>query len=128
MKFKSYRGMNDFVCETENTCSMSSSLEASRYQIENERPVRSEQLVTAAPPSDSLDEYVQQIKQLQQKLSQNEDERTLLRERLNEVELEFRKSLDDHSSVLNNYERQLQSIVQERNTLLEQQVGQSAER
>jgi hypothetical protein len=73
-------------------------------------------------------EYEKQIKQLQQKLSQNEDERSLLRERLNEIELEFRKTLDDHSSISAKYEEQLRSAVQERNALVEQQVLQSAER
>ena len=105
-----------------------SSLEACRYQIENERPVRSEQLVTAAPPSDTTDEYEKQVQQLRQKASQHEDERTLLRERLNEVELEFAKATEDHSSTLTMYEEQLQSLVQERNTLAEQQALQSAER
>jgi predicted nucleic acid-binding Zn-ribbon protein len=81
------------------------------------------------PSSQStIEDYEKQIKQLQQNLSENEDERTLLRQRLNEVELEFRKTLDDHSSTSAMYEEQLQSIVQERNALVEQQVLQSAER
>jgi len=75
-----------------------------------------------------IGDYEKQIKQLQQKLSQNEDERTLLRQRLNEVKLEFRKTLDDHSSTSAMYEEQFQSVVQERNTLVEQQALQSAER
>ncbi len=75
-----------------------------------------------------IGDYEKQIKQLQQKLSQNEDERSLLRQRLNEVELEFRKTLDDHSSTSAMYEEQFQSVVQERNTLVEQQALQSAER
>jgi predicted negative regulator of RcsB-dependent stress response len=74
-----------------------------------------------------IEDYEKQIGQLQQALSQNEDERTLLRQRLNEVELEFRKTLDDHSSTSAMYEEQFQSLVQERNTLLEQQVLQSVE-
>ena len=72
-------------------------------------------------------DYESQIKELKEKLSQNEDERSLLRERLNEVELELRKTFDDHSSVLNKYEEQLQSAVQERNALVEQQAIQSTE-
>jgi flagellar biosynthesis chaperone FliJ len=47
--------------------------------------------------SANIENYEKQIKQLQQNLSQKDDERTLLRERLNEVELEFRKILDDHA-------------------------------
>ena len=104
-----------------------SSVEAYRYQIENERPVRSEPLVTASAPS-VVDEYEQQIKELQKKLSQYEDERQLLRERLNEIELEFSKANDDRSSVSAMYEEQLQSLSRERDTLIEQQAAQSAER
>ena len=95
-----------------------SSVEAYRYQIENERPVRSEPLVTASAPS-VVDEYEQQIKELQKKLSQYEDERQLLRERLNEIELEFSKANDEKSTVSAMYEEQLKSIIQERNALVE---------
>ncbi len=68
-----------------------------------------------------IDDYQKQINQLQKKLSANEDERTLLRERLNEVELEFRKTLDDRTSTITTYEEKLRSLV-------EQQALQSAER
>jgi hypothetical protein len=78
-------------------------------------------------PSTIVEDYEKQIKQLQQKLSQNEDERSLLRERLNEVELEFTRTIDDRASTLAMYEDQLQSTVQERNALVQQQVLQSAE-
>ncbi len=76
----------------------------------------------------AIEDYEKEIKQLQQKLSQNEDERSLLRERLNEVELEFQKTFDDRTSTTAMYEEQLQSLVQERNALVEQQVIQSAQR
>ena len=95
-----------------------SSVEAYRYQIENERPVRSEPLVTASAPS-VVDEYEQQVRELQQELSQSEGERQLLRERLNEIELELNKANDEKSSVSAMYEEQLQSIIQERNALVE---------
>jgi predicted nucleic acid-binding Zn-ribbon protein len=75
-----------------------------------------------------IEDYQKQIGQLQQKLSHNEDERTLLRERLNEVELEFRKTFDDNTSTLTMYEEQLQSLVQERNALVEQQAHHSMDR
>ncbi len=78
-------------------------------------------------PSTIVEDYEKQIKQLQQKLSQNEDERSLLRERLNEVELEFTRTIDDRASTLAMYEDQLQSTAQERNALVQQQVLQSAE-
>jgi len=95
-----------------------SSVEAYRYQIENERPVRSEPLVTASAPS-VVDEYEQQVRELQQELSQSEDERQLLRERLNEIELELNKANDEKSTVSAMYEEQLKSIIQERNALVE---------
>ena len=74
------------------------------------------------------DDHERQIKQLQQKLSQNEDERSLLRERLNEVEVEFRQAIDDRASTIAMYEEQLQSLVQERNALVEQQELQAGDR
>ena len=76
----------------------------------------------------TIEDQQNQINQLQQKLSANEDERTLLRERLNEVELEFRKTLDDHTAIITMNEEQLESLVQERDALVEQQVLESAER
>ena len=74
------------------------------------------------------EDHEQQIKDLQQKLSRNEDERSLLRERLNEVELEYREAIDDRASTLAMYEEQLQSLVQERNALVEQQQTRSVDR
>jgi flagellar biosynthesis chaperone FliJ len=75
-----------------------------------------------------IEDYQKQINQLQQKLSQNNDERTLLRERLNEVELELSKTSEDRTSTLAMYEQQFEAIVQERDTLVEQQALQSAEK
>ena len=75
-----------------------------------------------------IEDYEKQIHQLQQKLSQNNDERTLLRERLNEVELELSKTSDDRTSTLAMYEKQFESLVQERDVLFEQQALQSAEK
>ncbi|CAF4984732.1 unnamed protein product, partial [Rotaria sp. Silwood1] len=102
---------------------LQSSLDACRYQIENERQIKTQQLVNATPPSDDIsrsmiENYEKQIHQLQQKLSHNDEERSLLRERLNEVELEFRKTLDDRQSTTNMYEEQLQSLVHEREVLV----------
>ncbi len=71
-----------------------------------------------------VENYEKQIKQLQQNLSQKDDERTLLRERLNEVELEFRKALDDHALAV----RQCEAVTEEKNALVEQQILQSIER
>ena len=69
-----------------------------------------------------------EIHRLQQKLSQNEDERALLRERLDEVELEFGKLLEGRALTLTMYEEQLQSLVQERNALVEQHILESTEK
>ncbi|CAF4111061.1 unnamed protein product, partial [Rotaria sordida] len=85
---------------------LQSSLEACQYQIDNEHIIKTEKLVSTTPSVDdisqsTIEDYEKQIHQLQQKLSQNNDERTLLRERLNEVELEFRKTLDDRLSTTN---------------------------
>ncbi|CAF4696429.1 unnamed protein product, partial [Rotaria socialis] len=111
---------------------LQSSLDACRYQLENERPVQGQQLVCATPPSDeisqtNIENYEKQIRQLQQKLSQHDDEKSLLRERLNEVELELRKVLDDHTSTTALYDEQLQSLITERDAIVEQQIFQSNE-
>jgi flagellar biosynthesis chaperone FliJ len=95
------------------------SLHAYQSQLDNERPTTAEPVALAATSIDD-DDLHQLIQQLQQKLSQNDDERALLRERLNEVELEFGKTLEDRASTLTTYEEQLQSLVQERNALHEQ--------
>lgn len=76
----------------------------------------------------TLEDYEQQVKQLQQKLSQNENERKLLRERLNEVELEFQQTIDDRASTIAMYEQQLQSLVQQRSALVNQHQLQSMEK
>ncbi|CAM4859045.1 unnamed protein product [Rotaria socialis] len=112
---------------------LQSSLDACRYQLENERPVQSQQLVCATPPSDeisqtNIENYEMQIRQLQQKLSQHDDEKSLLRERLNEVELELRKVLDDHASTTAMYDEQLRSLITERDALVEQHALQSADK
>ena len=76
----------------------------------------------------AIDELEKEIKQLKQKLSQHEDERSLLRERLNEVELEFRQAIDDRASTIAMHEQHLQGLIQERNALAEQQQLQSDQR
>jgi hypothetical protein len=65
-----------------------------------------------------------EIDQLQNDLSQKDDERILLQERLNKVELELKKTLDDQTSTVSKY----QSLVNERNALIEQQTIHSTER
>ncbi|CAF4504594.1 unnamed protein product, partial [Rotaria sp. Silwood2] len=106
---------------------LQSSLQACQYQIDNEHDIKIEKSVSTTPSVNNIsqsviEDYKKQIHQLQQKLSQNDDERTLLRERLNEVELEFRKILDDRTTTTNMYEEQLQSLIQERDALVQQHV------
>ncbi len=74
--------------------------------------------------SAEIEDYQKQIEQLQKNLSQKDEEQILLGERLNEVELEFKKISDDHASTMARYE----SLVQERDALTKQQVLESADR
>jgi hypothetical protein len=71
-----------------------------------------------------MEDYRKQIEQLQLNLSEKDNERTLLSERLNEVELELRKTLDDHASTMTKFE----ILLEERDALVEQDVRRSAER
>ena len=77
--------------------------------------------------SSIIDNYENQIEQLRQNLSEKEDERISLAERLNQAELDLKKTVDDYRSTLNNYQEKLQSLTQERNALIEQQALHSAE-
>ncbi len=72
----------------------------------------------------STEDYQKQIEQLQQNLSENEKERNALSERLSEVELELRKTIDEHESTMSQYE----SLLEARDTLGEQAPLHSAER
>jgi hypothetical protein len=74
--------------------------------------------------SSLIQDYQKEIDQLQQSLSQKEGQQTLSQEHLNQVELELRKAVDSHALAMNQYE----SLIQERDALVEQQVLQSAER
>jgi septal ring factor EnvC (AmiA/AmiB activator) len=112
-------------------------VEAFQNELENERQMRREQLSAPPPPSanrlvtfnrsqnihsvtpllfsDSmLEEYQKYIEQLQQSLFEKDNEKNSLNQRLNELELELQKTIDDHTS-------KLQSIIQERDALIEQE-------
>jgi len=97
---------------------LDSSLETSQNELDNERRDKLEQL------SSQSENYQKQIEQLQQNLSEQDHERTSLSERLNEVELELKKAIDDHASLKTKY----QTLIEERNALKEQRALQSAER
>ncbi len=83
-------------------------MEACQYELDNERRMKMEQLVSA---STIIEDYQKQLDQLQQNLSGSDGERTLLRERLNEVELELEKTLDDHTSIMRKNESLEQEIL-----------------
>ncbi len=120
-------------------------MEKSQKELDNERQMKLEQL--SSPPEDNrlitsdysenmqstsilpfsaskIEDYEKQIEQLQQNLSQKDKERTLLQERLNEVELQLTKSSDDYASTMAKHE----SLLQERDSLVQQKSIQSTER
>jgi hypothetical protein len=68
----------------------------------------------------AIENQAAQIESLQQ---QKDQETNLLRERLNEVKIELRKTLDDHALTMNKY----QSLLEERTALVQQQSLQSEE-
>ncbi|CAF3542270.1 unnamed protein product, partial [Rotaria sp. Silwood2] len=107
---------------------LQSSLLASQSELDMER----QQHILADPSSFSatedispaiIEEYQTKIDRLVKSLIEKEDERILLRERLNEIELELRKVLDDQNSTFKKYEL----LVQERDLLVQQQKFPSIE-
>ncbi len=121
-------------------------METSQKELDNERQMKMEQL-SSPPPEDNrliisdysenmqstlilpfsaskIEDYEKQIEQLQHNLSQNDEERILLEKHLNEVELQLTKSSDDYASTIAKHE----SLLQERDSLVQQQSIQSTER
>ena len=67
-----------------------------QYQLENERPVKSEALVCAAPPQSSIvDDLQEEIEQLKESLSESNTERSSLRSRLHEVEIQLKQTAEE---------------------------------
>ncbi|CAF0953552.1 unnamed protein product [Adineta ricciae] len=100
-------------------------LQARMTELDDERRLKMDEIstvvpVTSSPPADDkaslLEEYQNQIEQLQRNLSEKDEERDLLREYMNEIETEFRQALDKHAA-----------LEQERDALLTQQSRLSAE-
>jgi chromosome segregation ATPase len=90
------------------------SLQAERDNAQKEiNELRTEQHTSEVQSSQ---DHQKQINQLQQDLSQKDEERSLLREHLDSVELELTQTLDDYASAMN----RLEIIVQERDALVEQ--------
>jgi chromosome segregation ATPase len=80
-----------------------SSLETSQNELDNERQMKMEQV------SSMIKDHQTQIEQLQKNFSEKDNERSSLSERLNEVELELKKTIDDYASAMTKYE----SLVKE---------------
>ncbi len=93
-------------------------MKTSQNELENERRENTEQL------SSQFENYQKQIQELQQNISEKDNERNALSERLNDVELELKKTVDDHASVKAKYE----SLIDERDALVGQQTLHSTER
>jgi predicted transcriptional regulator len=66
--------------------------------------------------SSMIEDYQNQIGQLQQNLSEKDNEQSSLSERLNKLELELKKTIDDHASAMTEYE----SLVKEQTLQLEE--------
>lgn len=75
-----------------------------------------------------MKDYNKQIKKLRQKLTANENDQVELRQRLDEVELELKKTSDEHTAAIAKYEEQLQALMKERNAVIELHAIRSAER
>jgi septal ring factor EnvC (AmiA/AmiB activator) len=72
--------------------------------------------------SSMVEEHQKYIEQLQETLFEKDNEKHSLSQRLNALELELEKTIDDHVSKSNKYEQSLQSLTDERNALIEQQA------
>jgi hypothetical protein len=71
--------------------------------------------------------YQNQIELLQQNLAEKDEERTLLGERLNGLELELQTTIHNHELTVNKCEEDIQYFTQERNALIELQALRFAE-
>ena len=98
---------------------MSSSLEALQYQLENERPLKTEALVCAAPPPTSIVADLQaEIDQLKENLSKSSTERSLLLTKLDDVEVELKNTLHQQTSTLMDYDTR----ISDKDLLIEEQT------
>lgn len=111
-------------------------LTACQCELDNERRLRTEQLISAEdtrlPASieamshprvsfstAAMEEYRKQIDELQQNLSAKENEQRQLQEHVNDVEVELRRTADDYTTATTKY----QSLERERDALVEQQTS-----
>ena len=86
-------------------------MEALQYQLENERPVKSEAPVYAAPPESSIvDDLQDEIEQLKESLSESNTERSSLRSRLDEVEVQIEQTVAERYASSSTYRCRLASL------------------
>ncbi|CAF1400921.1 unnamed protein product [Adineta steineri] len=106
------------------------SLENCQKDLNNEREMKTEECLTSAASSTSsetasssvVEEYEKQIKQLEEKIIEKEEELASLNKNMTEIELKLKKSAEDNELNMNSYEERIQSFIDERNTLIEQQA------
>ena len=99
-------------------------MDALQYQLENERPVKSEALVYASPPQSAVDDLEAEIDQLKESLSDSNVQLSLLRTRLSEVEGELRNTVHQHASTL----KDSQTVISDKALLVEQQTERADQR
>lgn len=85
---------------------------------ENERQETVQQL------SSKIEDYEKQTEQLQQNLADKDNERNSLNERANQVELELKNAIDDHTLTTTKYD----ALVVERDAEVQQTAHQAEER
>ncbi len=104
-------------------------METFQNEFDNERQIKMEQLssssnnnATHLPFSDSMiEEYQNQIEQLQQDLFEKNNETNSLSQRLNQLELELQRTIDDHTSKSNEYKENVQSMIEQQAIRLQEQ-------
>ena len=72
-------------------------------------------------------DYEKQLERLQKNLTRQESEQILFSQQLQESESKLQKILADHGLKCDKYEEDLQSLLEQRNSLLDQQVLHSEE-
>lgn len=76
--------------------------------LQNQHSIETEQFTSQTP---LFEEYQKEIYQLKQDLSERDEERILLQDRLNKVQFQHRRTSDDQTSTKD----KLQAIVEEQN-------------
>lgn len=82
---------------------------------------------TSPPRAAMIVDYQNQLEKLQENFTRKENEQTLFSQQLQESESKFQKILADHALKCEKYEEDLQSLLEQRNSLLDQQVLHSEE-